>query len=392
MGASASTKTGREAQVVVKIPAHVGPGQVVDIAVEDGRKLRAKIPAGLKAGQSFVIDVVRSQRIVQEAVGDAFSPAQCREALEQNGLDVVDAIAALVPVELNEFGVLPAEEPIARGSFGIVYRADVPGLGPCAVKRLEGIDASSDLAADVWALARLKHRNVVAVYGYSLGPEPCLVIELPTASLEDKLASLPWHDRLNVATDVANGLRFVHASNVVHGDLAAANILIFPPLVAKLSDFVLKRNVPRWLEISRPYIDPAYQATKTLEPSSDVYSFGVLLLVLLTGKPAETDLVSNARRRWDPKNFLDSTLAFHNSSANAVAVCADLAKHCLQPDRAARVAIETLLGSLISLRDAPDHHATPPTQQEDDDVVPRGGGAAHLLSILDEEVASRRLR
>lgn len=81
-----------------------------------------------------------------------------------------------------------------------------------------------------------------------------------------------------ILRDVAQGLRFLHASNVLHGDLRAQHVIVDSNFRAKVTDFGLaaKRNVgasgsPHWMapELLRGDTSNTTQ--------SDVYSFGILM-------------------------------------------------------------------------------------------------------------------
>jgi serine/threonine protein kinase len=96
------------------------------------------------------------------------------------------------------------------------------------------------------------------------------------------------------AYDIVKGMEYLSLKNIMHGDLAARNILIHnldnENYVAKVTDFGLskafydktsykkqdRKNVPwKWMDI-------AYLKTGVFQKSSDVWSFGVVFWEMLS--------------------------------------------------------------------------------------------------------------
>ncbi|KAL0286043.1 UNVERIFIED_CONTAM: putative serine/threonine-protein kinase PBL3, partial [Sesamum angustifolium] len=154
---------------------------------------------------------------------------------------------------------------LGEGGFGCVYKGwlDVetltaarPGSGmPVAIKKLihSGFQGHNEWLSEVNYLGRLRHQNLVKLFGYCLdGEDRILVYEfMPGGSLEKHLfkrnsPSLSWARRIKVAVGAARGLCFLHESKspVIYRDFKTSNILLDTEFNAKLSDFGLAKAGP----------------------------------------------------------------------------------------------------------------------------------------------------
>ena len=110
--------------------------------------------------------------------------------------------------------------------------------------------------------------------------------------------------RLNIASDVARGLTFLHTKArppIVHQDIKTDNILLGfegPRLVAKLADFgtvrmdqALEKHShvsTRTVVGTTPYMPPERYQEGHVSVKTDSFAFGVVLLELLTGLPPKS--------------------------------------------------------------------------------------------------------
>ncbi|KAJ8748935.1 hypothetical protein K2173_013371 [Erythroxylum novogranatense] len=198
---------------------------------------------------------------------------------------------------------------IGEGGYGSIYKC-VLRYTVVAVKmpHSDSLQGPSEFQQEVDILSKMRHPNLVTLFGAC--PEKwALIYEyLPNGSLEDRLncndnsPPLSWQNRLRIASELCSVLVFLHSNkpqSIVHGDLKPANILLDAYLVSKLSDFGVSRLLSDDEGFSSntlccrtnpkgtfAYMDPEFLATGELTQKSDVYSFGVILLRLLTGKPA----------------------------------------------------------------------------------------------------------
>lgn len=194
---------------------------------------------------------------------------------------------------------------IGCGGFGLVYRATLPDGMKVAIKRLSGDSGQMDreFRAEVEALSRAQHPNLVHLQGYCMHKNDRLLIYsyMENSSLDywlhekvDGPSSLDWDTRLQIAQGAARGLAYLHQScepHILHRDIKSSNILLDENFEAHLADFGLARlilpydtHVTTDLVGTLGYIPPEYGQASVATYKGDVYSFGVVLLELLTGK------------------------------------------------------------------------------------------------------------
>ncbi|XVF85628.1 hypothetical protein PTKIN_Ptkin17bG0131600 [Pterospermum kingtungense] len=194
---------------------------------------------------------------------------------------------------------------IGCGGFGLVYKGTLPDGRKVAIKRLSGDCGQMDreFRAEVEALSRAQHPNLVHLQGYCMHKSDRLLIYsyMENGSLDywlhekvDGPSSLDWETRLQIAQGAARGLAYLHQScepHILHRDIKSSNILLDENFRAHLADFGLARlilpydtHVTTDLVGTLGYIPPEYGQASVATYKGDVYSFGVVLLELLTGK------------------------------------------------------------------------------------------------------------
>ncbi|MFD9064965.1 serine/threonine-protein kinase [Kitasatospora purpeofusca] len=125
-----------------------------------------------------------------------------------------------------------------------------------------------------------------------------LVMERAARSLHDLLAEArpphPPPGAERILTEVAAGLRHMHGSGWVHGDLKPGNVLLMADGTAKLADFGLTSELEGTHAYAPPlgspdHVPPEWWSERTgargaaLRPSADLWAFGVLAHQVLTG-------------------------------------------------------------------------------------------------------------
>jgi eukaryotic-like serine/threonine-protein kinase len=192
-------------------------------------------------------------------------------------------------------------EIAGAGGMGAVYKIE-----HLITRRIEAMKllppGSSDdpeqarrFEREIRVQARLHHPNIAALYnavrnGDSIG----LVMEFVEGeSLQRMLEGgpLPVATAVDLACQVLRALAYAHAAGVIHRDVAPANILITPDLVAKLTDFGLARGATdlRLSTSGAPLGSPWYMSPEQvrgigpLDARTDLYAMGAVLHEMLTG-------------------------------------------------------------------------------------------------------------
>jgi serine/threonine-protein kinase len=191
------------------------------------------------------------------------------------------------------------ETELGSGGFGRVYLAKDLNLQRDVALKLF-VDRSARPQAEARAVARVRHPNVVRVFGLFEHAEHTVLVSehVPGASLDQRLAaddrpSLPV--LFAVLDQILAGLEAIHAVGILHGDLKPANVVVDADWNAKLIDFGLAR-VPGETDPSPQALTPAYAAPERITgelggAASDLYAFGILAFELATGRlpfPADT--------------------------------------------------------------------------------------------------------
>ncbi|KAJ3668894.1 hypothetical protein LUZ60_010844 [Juncus effusus] len=273
---------------------------------------------------------------------------------------------------------------IGQGGFGTVYKGKLRDGTLIAVKRAKKVmydqQLSAEFRSEIETLSKVEHSNLVRFLGYlEHEDERIIVVEyVNNGSLRGHLDgvkgdSLGILQRLNVATDVAHAIAYLHEyadHPIIHRDIKASNILLTDSLRAKVADFGFARLAPDDPEATHistqvkgtaGYVDPEYLRTYQLSEKSDVYSFGVVLVELVTGRrPIERgkDRKERMTTNWALRKYkegdvviaMDARLRRNPATVTAVEKMLRLAEECVIPSRKSRPSMRKCAEELWAIR------------------------------------------
>ncbi|CAN5973072.1 unnamed protein product [Sphagnum jensenii] len=330
--------------------------------------------------------------------------AELRQSMSNAGgsrtgqrINLADYLQLKVQKLMNAYdltqGLLPwcalASDPEAKrgeflgmGAFGSVCQYTWFGMA-CAEKSFNpffGEKQKRDFENEVGVMVRLNHPHVVRLICCHQDSTKCsIVMELMPTNLERHIAERKDSDKpftpqaaVDVMSQIASGMEYLHGQGVVHRDLKPNNILVSPNtnpelsadgyVEVKLADFGLaktKVNTSSSMLHSQICGAAPWRAPEAFEDheghprhfsakKADVYSFAILCSQILSGKlhPFGNPPVGLRERISSPKN----ERPFLPSNRNYPAQLLSLIKQCWDPLPHERPNFSTICSSLQEIR------------------------------------------
>jgi serine/threonine-protein kinase len=236
--------------------------------------------------------VIRELKVIADIAGVHGSPVT-RPADQPAG-----GLTASAQEPLGTWSTLRLLEKVGAGAYGEVYRAWDPRLErEVALKLLPA--SSGDEEAHAVAiiqegrlLARVRHRNVVTVYGAErIGRRIGLSMEfIEGRTLEQIIQQggvFSSDEAVDIGIELGQAVGAVHGAGLLHRDIKAHNVMLADDGRLVLMDFgtgqAMTGGSSTCLEGTPLYLAPEVLAGGDASVQSDIYSAGVLLYLLLTG-------------------------------------------------------------------------------------------------------------
>jgi serine/threonine protein kinase len=207
-------------------------------------------------------------------------------------------------------------EKLGEGGQGVVVRGWWHGMEvaikqPRPLKGSRGKPISPDafgptsphdsfnqaLRREVRALSRVRHPNVIKLYGACFEPAPMVLMSYaPSGTLQDALDNHQFQTPLamvRLLAGIARGMEAVHAHKIIHLDLKPENVLIGPLDVPWITDFGLSTSA-NMTSMSQstvggrgtlPFKAPElFVHPPHVGPEADVYAFSILAWIVVCGE------------------------------------------------------------------------------------------------------------
>lgn len=207
----------------------------------------------------------------------------------------------------NRYIYDPQRDCLGRGGFGSVYRAHDTLRGrDVAIKISEVSQENLRLKHEVEIAQSLpEHRNIAhyeqcyTLSSFSGVFDVAVMQYYEAGSLEQILQTdkLDLGQRIEILTQLLDGIVYLHSHNIIHRDLKPQNILVDKyrgKITIKITDFGISKQME---DINRSlvsnslvgvgtlsYASPEQLAERSIRRNTDLWSFGVIAFRMMTGE------------------------------------------------------------------------------------------------------------
>ncbi|MDD3470728.1 MAG: serine/threonine-protein kinase [Thermoguttaceae bacterium] len=192
---------------------------------------------------------------------------------------------------------------LGRGGMGVVYEGVDHGGQRAAIKTILAHYASEPsirkrFEAEIDALMRLNHPNIVRILGYGTSDNGDLFYAMEMLDGMDLEHAVPrgrtilWMAAVKLVLEICKGLKIAHDRGIIHRDLKPANVLCTTDGKVRLTDFGIARifgseneTVAGSVLGTAEYMSPEQAGSGQVDARTDIYAVGGILYRLVAGRP-----------------------------------------------------------------------------------------------------------
>ena len=193
-------------------------------------------------------------------------------------------------------------EEKGRGSFGEVWLArDEETDMDVAIKVYIALDSKGidEFKEEYKSVYNLNHPNLLHAYHFDIiEKRPYLIMPYCPKSSEDMIGKTDEMEIWKFIRDVASGLAYLHAQNIVHRDIKPDNILKNPDGIYLITDFGISTRMKSTLRKNSTKLMPEHEIAGTVGymapelfssapaavKSTDIWAFGASVYEIMTGE------------------------------------------------------------------------------------------------------------
>ncbi|QRV73432.1 Serine/threonine-protein kinase [Ceratobasidium sp. AG-Ba] len=194
---------------------------------------------------------------------------------------------------------------LISGGYGNIYAGVLDRDIKVAIKALRvsvGPEDKADIlpkraARELYTWSRCSNLNVLPLLGLAVVGNQLRMVSrwMENGDLPGYLSRNPHVDRLDMCTQISQGLQYIHGLPMIHGDLKGTNILVSDTGVPMITDFgnaVLEYGTIQFTKTSQlPGFTVRWTAPEILisedfaqSEKADVYALGMTILEVMSGK------------------------------------------------------------------------------------------------------------
>ncbi|CAE6495386.1 unnamed protein product [Rhizoctonia solani] len=178
-----------------------------------------------------------------------------RKPEDRPNANTVSAIEILRKLSENGYADITAQinirkcssTAIGQGGTGDVFQGYLVDGSKVAIKCPRNFDTSEEdgrealkaIAKEGYLWLKHRHANVLEIFGLALFRNHIALVSpwMENGTVLNYVKKQPTADRLNLCSQIACGLTYLHEQGTIHGDLKAINVLVSDDGVAKIIDF-----------------------------------------------------------------------------------------------------------------------------------------------------------